>query len=289
MRMRRGKTLLPLKGAQRMCRALVVAMALVPLSMFWSEAVGQAYEVAEVTHGASLTGTVTFQGLPPAPKVFEVEKDPEVCGSTRALVEVAVHNGLLKEAVIVLEGVERGKPFAARASRGQSPGEGEFRYAPGDELALEIRTKQCSFGPFTGVLAPDAPVRILNEDPIKHTIQTFVVRGRKGNILRTVHNRDIRPGTVFEESFATKKLEKSRVVRIRCNRHDFMQNWFYTVQTPYFAISDEKGRFTIDQVPAGRYELVAWHPLLGIQRQAVTVQAHENLELTFEFSKKPEG
>ncbi len=272
-----------------MCRALMVAMALVPLSIFWSDAVGSAYDVAEVTHGASISGRITFQGTPPAPKVFEVEKDQDLCGSMRAMVEVDVRDGFLKGAVIVLEGVEKGKPFAARASRGQSPGEGEFRYAPGDELALEIRTKQCNFGPFTGVLAPDAPLRILNEDPIKHTIQTFVVRGRKGNILRTVHNRDVQPGTVFEDSFATKRLKESRVVSLRCNRHDFMQNWFYTVQTPYFAISDEKGRFTIDQVPAGRYELVAWHPLLGIQRQAVTVQAHENLELTFEFSKKPEG
>lgn len=267
-----------------MVRAMLVAMAVVPVTLFWSDGVGSAYEVTEVVHGASISGTVTFQGTPPPPKVFEVEKDPDVCGRERALVEVAVRDGFLKGAVIVLEGVEKGKPFPARSFRGQSPGEGEFRYQSGDELELEIRAKKCNFGPFTGVLAPDAPVRFLNQDPMKHTIQTFAVRGHRGNIFRTVHNRDARPDEPFEETFETSQLDESRVVRLICNRHDFMRNWFYAVRTPYFAISGEDGTFTIDQVPPGRYELVAWHPLLGIQRQAVTVGADENPELNFEFS-----
>lgn len=269
-----------------MRRAMIVAMAVGSASLLWSHAVGWAYEVAEVTHGASISGRVTFRGTPPAPKSFEVQKDPDVCGTRRSLVEVAVRDGFLEGAVIVLEGVDKGRPFPARSFRGQPPGEGEFRYHEGEELDLEVRAKTCNFGPFTGVLAPDTPVRFLNRDPMKHTVQTFAVRGRKGNILRTLHNRDARPGTPFERTFETSKLEDSRVVRLICNRHDFMQNWLYTVDTPYFAISDEGGNFTIDQVPPGRYELVAWHPLLGLQRQPVTVGAGETLELGFEFSEK---
>ena len=267
-----------------MWRAAMVGIAIVPLSPFWSDAAGSGYHVVEVTQGASITGTVTFEGAPPSPKVFDVEKDPEVCGSRRKLVEVDVRDGFLKGAVVVLEGVEKGKPFPARTYQAEPPGEGEFRYSPGDELALDVRMKKCNFGPFTGVLAPDAPVGFLNQDPMKHSIQTFAVRGRRGNIFRTVHNRDARPGDPFEETFGNGQLDDSRVVKLVCNRHDFMRNWLYTVQTPYFAISAEDGTFTIDQVPPGQYELVAWHPLLGVHRQAVRVRANETLEVGFEFS-----
>ena len=267
-----------------MWRTVILARAIVPLAMLGSPHAASAYEVGEVVNGAVITGTVTFEGAPPEPKVFEVQKDPEVCGTERALIEVAVRNGSLKGAVIVLEGVVKGKPFTAQTFQDERPGEGEFRYGQGDNLSLEVRMKKCSFGPLTGVLASDQPVRFLNQDPMKHTIQTFVVRGRKGNILRTLHNRDVQPDALVKRTFSASKLKSSRVIRFRCNRHDFMQNWFYTVETPYFAISDENGHFSIDQVPPGRYKLVAWHPLLGVRKQEVIVTADGHMQVAFEFS-----
>lgn len=269
-----------------MWRAMMIAIALVLVSLFGSQAVGpaSAYEVAEVVHGASVSGRVTFEGTPPPPKRFQVEKNPEVCGHERGLEEVAVRDGFLKGAVIVLEGVEKGKPFATRAYRAEPPGGGAFHYAPGDALGLEIRTKTCSFGPYTGVIAPETPIGFLNQDPMKHTIQTFVVRGRRSNIFRTIHNRDARPDSPFEKRFTAEQLDDSRVVKLICNRHDFMQNWFYTVQTPYFAISDENGSFTIDQVPPGRYQLVAWHPELGRLTREISLAEGGTIEEHFEFS-----
>ena len=107
----------------------------------------------------------------------------------------------------------------------------------------------------------------------------------EGSVLRTLHNRDIHPDGEFERTFESDKLKKSRLVRITCNRHDFMQNWLYVVQTPYFAISDETGKFTIDQIPPGRYMLRAWHPILGLQEQEVHVQPASVLGADFAFSK----
>lgn len=92
------------------------------------------------------------------------------------------------------------------------------------------------------------------------------------------------PAIGFEETFETSQLEDSRVVRLICNRHDFMRNWFYAVKTPYFAISDEEGAFTIDEIPPGQYRLVAWHPLLGTHTQPVQIGADETLTVSFEFS-----
>ena len=39
------------------------------------------------------------------------------------------------------------------------------------------------------------------------------------------------------------------------------------VEHPYYAVTDEAGRFELTNVPAGEYQLVAWHEGWGIARQ----------------------
>ena len=70
---------------------------------------------------------------------------------------------------------------------------------------------------------------------------------------------------------------------LTCDRHDFMENWLYVVKNPYYAIADESGNFEIDQVPPGDYNLVAWHPVLGIKEQRVTITPQGSLPVDFEF------
>jgi hypothetical protein len=264
---------------------VVVGTVWSALAIFGGISVAMAYDVGNVPHSGTIAGAVVFQGDPPAPKVFEVKKDPDLCGTERRLSEVAVRNGRLKGAIVVLEGVAKGKPFADQQFAEGPPDEGEFRYAEGETLALEILTKRCNFGPPTGVVAPDQPIRFVNQDPVKHTLHTYAAIGRQGLVLRTIHNRDISPRSTVERTFQTRKLKGSRVVRITCDRHSFMQNWLYVVETPYFAVSDEDGRFTIDHVPPGRYELTAWHPVLGLKRQDVTVAVDDTVDADFEFSR----
>ena len=197
--------------------------------------------------------------------------------------KVETHDGFLKGAVIVLEGVKAGKPFRPQALSGNFPGEGEFRYRGGESLGLQVNTKGCNFGPFTGVIAAEETVRFENRDSIKHVLHTFVSKDTKGRILRTVHNQDIQPNDAIEREFPQDKMKDGVVVRIICNRHDFMQNWLYVVDNPYFAISDQEGRFTIDQIPPGIYTLLVRHPVLGEHRQKVSVESGGDVQVGFEY------
>ncbi len=242
-----------------------------------------AYEVEQVQNSGTIQGHVTFSGTPPEPLRVAVEKNPEVCGQERSLVKVETHGKFLTGAVVVLEGIEKGKPFSAQIFSGNAPGEGKFRYLGGNALGLQVKTKGCNFGPFTGVLAADEPVQFENRDSIKHTLHTFISRDFSGSILRTVHNRDIRPGVEFDPTFSSEKLKGSQVVRITCNRHDFMQNWFYVVRNPYFAFSDQEGHFQIDRIPPGNYTLRVWHPILGLQEQAVEIAKGQELAANFNY------
>ena len=244
-----------------------------------------AYQVAEVTEGATISGNIGFLGVLPKPLRFEVKKNADVCGPERWLTKVEVHKDRLKGAVVMLQGVQKGKPFEANIHNGESPNHGAFHYSGGDALSLTVKTQSCNFGPFSGVLASEDLIRLENNDSVKHVLHSYSVRGRKSSILRSVHNRDIFPGSEIEVEFTKKHLKHSSVVAITCDRHDFMENRFYVVDNPYFSISDQNGNFTIDEVPPGHYELMVWHPVLGEKKQKVTVGPNGNIELNFKFVK----
>ncbi len=260
---------------------LVLAAA---IFMSWST-MTQAYEVVNVSEGATIGGKITFLGDPPSPLQMEVEKNPEVCGQQRSLVKMEVQNGKLKGAVVIVEGIEAGKPFEKQSYPGSAPGRGIFQHKGGEALGLAVETENCNFGPFTGVVTPDEAVRFRNKDSVKHVLHTFMSMDSRGSVLRTLHNRDIQPNRAFDRTFPSGKLKDSRVIRVACNRHDFMQNWLYVVNNPYFAISDSNGQFAIKDIPPGRYTLRVWHPMLGFKEQNVQAGPNEALRTEFTFSE----
>ena len=248
--------------------------------------VGFAYDVVDVNNGATITGKVAFTGtLPHTPRRFEVRNGPEVCGPERVLTKLEVRDGRVKGVVIALEGVDQGKPFASSHDTATGQGRGAFHYAGGDELNLDVRLETCSFGPFTGVIRADETVRFVNRDPIKHTLHTYSLKGRKAKIMRTMHTQSLRAQGQTDKVFPAKKLRRASAVVLTCDRHDFMENWLYMVKNPYYAISDESGNFEIGRIPPGDYKLIAWHPVLGMQEQLVTVTPHGTLPVNFDFVK----
>lgn len=248
--------------------------------------VSLAYEVTEIDNGAIMTGRVAYTGtLSHAQIRFEVRKGPEICGAERVLNKVDVHQGLLKGAVIALEGVKKGKPFASYQETATGQGEGRFHYIGGNALNVDVQLKKCSFGPFTGVITTDEAVRFTNHDSIKHTLHTYASKGRKAKILRTVHTQSLRPDSQTEKVFSMKSLGHPRAVVLTCDRHDFMENWLYVVKNPYYAVSDESGNFSIDRIPPGTYDLVVWHPVLGIKTQHVTLTPGENVSINVDLTK----
>jgi hypothetical protein len=51
------------------------------------------------------------------------------------------------------------------------------------------------------------------------------------------------------------------VITLGCNIHDWMLGFILVVATPYFARTDAGGTARLRDLPAGAYELRAWHPL----------------------------
>ncbi|MFZ1803466.1 MAG: carboxypeptidase-like regulatory domain-containing protein, partial [Nitrospira sp.] len=236
--------------------ALILLMGIVP---------GYAYEAIEVEHGGSIEGTITLDGSVPEPKGFNLITfpDPTYCGRIsngrgwRLLHDFVVgHQGGLKDAIVLLEGVEAGKPF---------------------EMSVPlIEARDCMFQPFMTVVRNGHAVEVMNMDPVMHDIQGYETSLEAGArvLFNTplVMNHQHRRGDLHaQHNHAPGKslvgpiyLNKGRrTFYMQCGFHAYMESWAMAVNNPYYALTDAEGKFKIDQIPPGTYQLVVWHPQTG--------------------------
>jgi hypothetical protein len=70
-----------------------------------------------------------------------------------------------------------------------------------------------------------------------------------------------------------KLLTKPAELEINCEIHPWTKAYLVVLDHPYYAVTGKAGDFSIDGIPAGTYHLRAWHPVLGLVDQTVTVAA----------------
>lgn len=98
--------------------------------------------------------------------------------------------------------------------------------------------------------------------------QTLVVRNR-GTVATNVAAAPPR-GAPFnhvlppDQSFKVRFHEEERVPVAVCSHvHFWMRSYVLPCPHPYFAVSDDEGRFEIEKLPAGFLEFRAWHECSG--------------------------
>ena len=163
----------------------------------------------------------------------------------------------------------------------------------------QIEAKDCLFLPFTTVVRDNKSVTVVNMDPVMHDIQAYETSHLGARVLFNVplpmnpqHPRNFRDrgdAALYHKhkAGAPKKelvmLSKDRRVFVmQCGFHAYMESWGLAVSNPYFAKTDEQGRFTITDVPPGTYKLVVWHPYIRtVNEQAVTIGPKGTTEADF--------
>jgi plastocyanin len=118
---------------------------------------------------------------------------------------------------------------------------------------------------------PDAPRVVLDQRNLSFSPHVLVVRVGTTvdfpNNDRVFHNVfSFRDGKRFDLGMypvgAMRRVlfDQTGLSRIFCNIHPNMAAYVMTVDSPYFARSDESGAFTIAAVPAGTHTYHAWRP-----------------------------
>ena len=69
----------------------------------------------------------------------------------------------------------------------------------------------------------------------------------------------------FPNRVTTRTMSTPGLVHLRCNGgHVWMNAEMMVVRHPYYAVTDESGRFEFTDVPPGTYQIVAWHEGWGL-------------------------
>jgi len=251
------------------------------------------YEEIKVTNGGSIHGKVTITGEKPRPMAFNLVTIPDAvyCGRISTgtgwrIVEdfIIGPQGELKDAVVMIKGIEKGKPFSLPK--------------------VEVEAIDCDFLPFVNVLRDQDEITVINMDPVEHDIQGYETARERG--ARVLFNRPLPmnpfhkvvglfgknahthlPGEPMVEKI---HLRKGRNVFVmQCGFHPYMFSWGVVVENPYYSISKEDGAYEIKDIPAGKYEVAVWHPgMKTYLEKDVVIEEGKTLKLDFQY-ESPQG
>lgn len=138
-----------------------------------------------------------------------------------------------------------------------------------------IDQKHLTFVPHVLPILVGTTVEFLNSDPVLHNVFTPSAAGDKFNL-----------GSWPAGQSKDYTFKKPGVVDLLCNVHPEMSGFVIVVQTPYFAVSDAAGHYTIKDVPPGTYKLTAWHERSKkTKTQEVTVPASGSATADFDLRR----
>ena len=209
-------------------------------------------------YAGSISGEVKFSGIPAKPAVVKVTKDQDYCGETVPDETYIIGpSGGLKNVVIFIE--------KSSSHPGPSPGENV------------LDNKGCRIVPRVMAMLRGEKLIIQNSDPKLHIVHSYLEK-------RTVFNLSLPfRGQRIE---MTQKIRKAGLLQVNCDTHGWMRGYIHVFDHPFFAVTDERGIFSIADIPAGNYTLKAWHEEAGVQSREVLVFEEGQVRVSFEFTKK---
>jgi plastocyanin len=122
-------------------------------------------------------------------------------------------------------------------------------FPPPKEHAV-MDQKSLMFVPHVMVILKGTTVDFLNSDTVLHNIYWPSIDGNR----KLAHNM----GTWPQGQSKSFTFEQTGNVPLLCNVHPEMSGYIFVAPTPYFAIANAKGEFTIKDVPPGKYTLKTW-------------------------------
>jgi plastocyanin len=194
-----------------------------------------------------ISGTIRAEKAPRELPAVKIAKDATVCGKEAARDMLVVGpGGALANVVVAVKGARPARPPAPTAG------------AAVDQVG-------CRYTPHVQAVTVGTQLAVLNNDAVLHNVHGTVEGGAS-------------PVTVFNVAMPFKGgkspqvLKRPGAIKLRCDAgHTWMSAYVHVFDHPFFAVTDEKGRFTIKDVPAGKYTVELWHEPLA-DKQAPLVR-----------------
>lgn len=141
---------------------------------------------------------------------------------------------------------------------------------------VEIEQRNQEFSPAVTAIRTGTTVRFPNRDAVEHHMYSTSAARR---FEFPLYKPDKAESVTFD---------KSGVVTIGCNIHDWMLAYVVVLDTPWFAVVPAAGSATLPGVPAGRYRATVWHARLAKPEEREITLTADNLALEFALALKPD-
>jgi plastocyanin len=205
-----------------------------------------------------IKGVVSLTGKAPEMKVPAKRKEAEFCKGKEVVYNAVIaKDGKLKDALVRIEngGVK-----------------GKFE-APKTKAVID--QVDCMYTPRIQGVVSGQEIDIKNSDGTLHNVHTY--KGSE-SWFNQAQPKGAEP--------VTKELEDTSIIKFSCDVHPWMRGFVVVTDHPYFAVSAEDGSFTIDKVPAGTYNVEAWHASYGMKKGTAEVTDDKPAEVAFTFDEK---
>ena len=198
-----------------------------------------------------LTGQIVISGEAPKNKIEDVSKasakDKAAClvdGKVPADDAIVVNDKKQLRDVFVLMYVGRGA---------EVPEKFHPSYDEKKKVKLTLDNQKCRFVPKAAFARSGQTLILKNSDTVGHNchITTF----------QQEHNINIPANK--EAELQLEDLSDKVPGEVRCDIHIWMDSVILIRDNPYVAISDETGKFRIENIPAGDWQFQFWHKKAG--------------------------
>lgn len=204
----------------------------------------------------TLTGVVQADNAVPGDSLVEPTHDQRVCRPFRD-VFMPRRGTSVGSAIVWIAGIEAGKANTL-------------------PMRTSVRIDNCRLDPRVHVVAQGGTVLVGSRDAIVSRLRFIDALGRPDEPRALVPLND------FGQVVPNPDIARTAgLIEVRDDRHPWVRGFIAVAPHPYVTVTDVRGTFRFDSVPAGTHELIVFSEALGVLRQVVDVQRDSSIVLRY--------
>ncbi|HAV62946.1 MAG TPA: hypothetical protein DCY13_11345 [Verrucomicrobiales bacterium] len=192
----------------------------------------------QLASAGDITGTIKLTGSAPAER--EISTMDPLCRK--------LHPDKLPTTRFYMTGAEKGLADVVVYLKGIT---GKSGGAAAEPVVLD--QKNCEYLPYVTAAQTGQTITVKNSDPLMHNVHPVPKNRSAGN--KEDNKVQMPKAAPLNFTFPAEEL----FLTFKCDVHPWMFSYVSVFDHPYFAVTDETGKFKISGVPAGKYTVAVVH------------------------------